>query len=34
MYAVYYSETDVWSIPENTSDKGLESLFGYFQKKQ
>ena len=31
-YAVYYSDTDMWSIPENTCGKGLNTLLEYFQK--
>jgi hypothetical protein len=33
-YAVYYSDTDMWAIPELTSDKGLDSLLVYFQEQE
>lgn len=32
-YAVYYSDTDMWSISEITSDKGLDSLLEYFNSR-
>lgn len=30
-YAVYYSDTEIWSIPEVTTSKGLDRLLEYFQ---
>ena len=32
-YAIYYSDSERWSIPEITSDKGLDKLLIYFSEK-
>lgn len=31
-YAVYFSDTDEWSVAEDTSNKGLDSLLEYFNQ--
>ncbi len=33
-YAIYDYETDIWSIPDHTSGKGLDTLVEFFKKNK
>jgi hypothetical protein len=33
-YAIYYSDTELWSVAEDTSGKGMDSLLKHFQERE